>query len=321
MEPQENQMQMPCPKITPKDFFLHIGVIASLYFSAVVFIQLVFAIINTVIEDPLEIYYFADESSLRFAIAALIIGFPLFIFLSWLLHNEEVKNPAKQRFPLRKWLIYLTLFIAGATIAIDLIVLINSFLAGDLSARFILKVITVLAVALVVFGYFYHELKREPENRKGIRILGGIVSLVVLAFVIWGVVLAGSPFQARLERFDQQKVNDLQLIQSHVIDYWINTESLPENLTQVEDAVRGVRIPTDIQTGANYQYNALGELSFELCALFNTASTETESLMEFPRPIGGVFIENEFWTHDEGEVCFERTINPERFEGRTGLKF
>ena len=39
-----------------------------------------------------------------------------------------------------------------------------------------------------------------------------IASLAVLATVIWGIVLVGSPSAARMQRFDAQRLGDLRTI-------------------------------------------------------------------------------------------------------------
>lgn len=140
------------------------------------------------------------------------------------------------------------------------------------------------------------------------------VIAVVLAAIVTGFIIAGSPQEERLRRFDQERLNALQIIQSEIISYWTNKNKLPEQLTLLEDSIRGFRVPVDPQTGASYIYTINGPLSFTLCATFNLPSQE---LMEpqrgmpkaMPYPYGGYMNDN--WTHQEGDTCFDRVIDPD----------
>ena len=146
------------PKSSPKDVFLHLLAIITLYVSAGGFIALLFQYINILFPDQLNSYdsyrISSAYSTIRWAIASLIILFPAYIGVSWFLQKEYVNNPLKRELRVRRWLIYFTLFAAGLIIMGDLVSLIYWFLSGELTARFILKIATVLIVAGVVFGYY-----------------------------------------------------------------------------------------------------------------------------------------------------------------------
>jgi len=58
------------------------------------------------------------------------------------------------------------------------------------------------------------------------------VTAIVLAALVWGFTLAGSPQNERLRRFDSQRVNDLQMIQTYLTDYWQNKSKLPEKINR-----------------------------------------------------------------------------------------
>jgi len=297
-------------KMTPKDFFLHIAAIVTLYISAVSLLTLWFQYINVLFPDQLEFFRDPFSGAIRFSIASLIIIFPLYLFLTRYLNQEIRKHSEKKNLGIRKWLIYITLFVGGVTVVIDLIVLINTFLGGELTVRFILKVLSILIVIGGGFGYYFYDLKgrweREPQLSKTI---GWIVSLIVVVSVAGGFFIIGSPQNQREVRFDQERVRDLQNIQSQLVVFWQQKETLPEDLEQLEDPLSGILIPDDPQTGESYTYRVLGDRVFELCAVFTTESIADERIK----------IRSEFgftdanWSHGIGEVCFERTIDPERF--------
>lgn len=300
-------------KTTPKDFFLHLGSMVMLYVSAISLINLVFQTINYAFPDQLNYYVDPYSSGIRWAIAALIVVFPLYILLSWLIEKDIRSVPERANFAIRKWLIYLTLFVAGITVAIDLIVLINTFLGGEVTMRFILKVITVLIVAGGVFGYFIYDLRRVDRTMPGKNKLFAIgAGLLVLIAIIMGFVIMGSPSAARDIRLDDQRVSELQNIQNQVLFHWQQKGEMPKQLTDLEDSISGYRIPT-LPEGSNYEYRLTGETTFELCAVFNRNSVESSNR---PKPSSPMYYPSgmsENWQHSEGRHCFTRTIDPKLY--------
>ena len=122
-------------------------------------------------------------------------------------------------------------------------------------------------------------------------------SIVVVVAIVWGVVLAGSPGKARTQRFDLQRLNDLQTIfrevQSLCHDPDIKNDlkrALPRTLDELATLARTERINLiDPETGENYVYTVKNENTYELCATF---SMERNSDFEV------------FWNHPSGRHCF-----------------
>lgn len=146
---------------SPKDVFLHLFSIIALYIVAGSFITLIFQYINLAFSDPLE-YYGAQAAygAIRWAIASLIIVFPVYAGSVWMLNKGYRENPATRMIRTRKWLIYFTLFAAAAIIAGDLVALVYSLLNGDLTTRFVLKVVTVALVSGSIFAYYFKNIKQ-----------------------------------------------------------------------------------------------------------------------------------------------------------------
>lgn len=305
-------------KTTPKDFFLWIGTIVTLYVSAVSLLTLLFEYIDVYFADPLQTYYDPYSGAIRFAIASLIIIFPLYLYLTRVINENIRQLPEKKEVAVRKWLIYLTLFIAGITVIVDLIVLIHTFLGGEeLTVGFILKVLSVLVVIGGVFLYYLHDLRGTWEQSKNMsQTIGGLVSVIVLAAIVSGFFIIGSPQTQRLVRFDQQKIQDLSSIQWQIVNFYQQKERLPQTLVELEDPLIGFILPKDPQTKETYEYELVQNLTFNLCADFNKESREYG--IQSPKPVSresSVFfgIENENWMHGEGITCFERTIDPDKF--------
>lgn len=308
-------------KLAPKDFFLNIAVMATLYVSTVSFITLLFQYIDRLFPGNLNRYVDPYAGGISFAIAALIIIFPLYIFFVRFLNTEMRAHPEKRELGIRKWLIFVTLFLAGATVVIDLIVLLHTFFSGqELTAGFLLKVLTIAVVIGGIFYYYLMDLKGKWQKEEKLsKTIGAIVAAVVLLSVVAGFFIMGTPRENRLLRIDMEKVSDLQTIQWQIVNYWQQKEALPQQLSALEDSIGGFEVPTDPQTGAAYTYRVTGGLSFELCAEFNQESPDTSRPLVHPRiedaslARGGV----QNWEHEAGTHCFERTIDPELYPPRS----
>lgn len=152
------------PKASPKDVFLHLFAMGTFYFSVVNFLLLIFEYVNRAFPDAVNAYEYINtysDSTIRFALSSLIVIFPVYILTTWYINKMYAKFPEKRDIRIRKWLVYLTLFIAAGTVIGDLVTLINTFLSGEITTRFILKVIAVLFVAGASFGYYLWDLKRH----------------------------------------------------------------------------------------------------------------------------------------------------------------
>lgn len=298
-------------KITAKDFFLQLGVIVTFYASTIALITLLFEVINFAYPRVTNAYQYYFPS-ISFQVATLIVAFPLFLYLSWLLQKNYVDEPSLRDAPLRKWLAYITLFIAGAVVAGDLVSVIYMFLDGqELTTGFLFKVLALLVIVGGVFFYYLREIRNDitPSERNIWR--AGVI-LLVLGSIVLGFTVIGSPASQRERRYDMQRANDLQGIQWQVVNYWQQKEVLPSNLSELEDPISGFKVPIDPATKATYEYNRTGELSFELCATFSKPSLMSSD-SSTTRPMYAPEISMrvpENWQHGEGRGCFERTIDP-----------
>jgi hypothetical protein len=307
-------------KMTPKDFFLYVGVMVALYVSAFSLLALLFEYINVLFPDKLDAFHGEFNGTIRLSIASLIIIFPTYLALTKVLNRDLRKHPEKKNIWIRKWLVYLTLFVAGIAIIVELIRLINQFLGGDITTQFVLKIVAVLVVTCAVFGYYLYDLKGKWEREAGkAKMIGWITALIVLIAVVSGFFIIGSPKEQRLLRFDQDKVNDLQNIQWQIVNFWQSKEKLPKTLSELKDSISGFTVPIDGQSEEEYQYKTISDLTFELCANFNKESIESQIINERivkSVPVGGFGLKNTNWVHGEGEVCFKRTIDPDLYPVR-----
>ncbi len=307
-------MEQEIKRNMPRDVFLHLLAIVTLYWSAVSFVTLLWQYINHFFLDVLDYYSGNFNGPMRFAVSSLIIVFPIFILVSWFLNKIYEKESQVRESKIRKWLIYLTLFITSLVIIGDLVSVINTLLNGDLKARFILKAISILLVAIVIFWYYLDDVRRETPTKLAKYFAWGTATTVLIV-VIGAFFIIGSPATARLIQFDAQKANDLSIIQSQIVNYWQRKEVLPNSLSDLNDAISGYKVPVDPQSNAAYEYivTDAANLSFELCATFNKPSQKDNSIRA-AYPIGPIGIgADQNWEHSEGRVCFERAIDKQLY--------
>jgi hypothetical protein len=307
-------------KTTAADFFIYLGVLIGLYASVISLINLLFTLINKWLPDINTSYYYYDFSStsIRLAIAVLVIFFPAFMYLSRISTKAIVLTPEKKEIWVRRWFSFLTLFIAGLTIAIDLATLVYRFIGGeDLTLRFVLKVLVVLVIAGVVFRYYLSELRRDftlPTPRR--KYFAYATWLIVVIVIALGIVSIGSPVNQRNIRFDQQRINDLQNIQYQITNYWQQKGILPKEIGDLRDDLSGFVLPLDPETNTAYIYDKDTDNSFKLCATFKTADSSKDNSGKISTPLYEGKNISDVWSHQIGYTCFTRTIDKDLYPVR-----
>jgi len=137
-------------------------------------------------------------------------------------------------------------------------------------------------------------------------VVGLVVAVVVGGAVAAGLVMMGSPSEARLRRLDARRVGDLAQIARHVDLFWARRGALPASLDDLAGELGLGRLPVDPETGGPYGYRPLEANRYEICAEFSTES-QGEPLAAQAR----------FWVHAAGLVCFAVAAEtPEREPGR-----
>lgn len=306
---------METPRVTPKDFFLWAGAMVSLYAGVVAFISLIFEYIDKAFPKPVTDYYYNDiySSSVSYQMAALIVLVPVFMALMRLIRRSIKRDPSRADVWVRRWALFLTVFAAGATMVIDLIVLLTAFLQGeDLTVGFLLKVLTVLLVAGAGFLHFLADLRGYWEtNTARANIINWGVGVLVLLSIISGFFIIGTPQEIRRQKQDDRRVQDLQNVQWQIVNYWQQKGELPTGIDELKDPISDVMIPVDPETAQPYSYEKTGTAAFRLCATFALPGASNTAVA---RPVSGVGPdENDNWQHEAGEQCFDRTIDPERY--------
>ena len=127
------------------------------------------------------------------------------------------------------------------------------------------------------------------------RVAGGVATVAVVGAVAVGVFLLGSPSEERTRRLDERRVSDLGALSSAVDVYWTRHQKLPASLDELRSEPVGRLDLQDPSSGRSYEYRALAERSYEVCAVFERDSATQD------RPVlDGV------WAHRAGRQCFPR---------------
>jgi len=153
----------PQTQLSARDAFVYLVTFAALYLSAYHFGSLLFQFVNLAIPDNLTESNSYAYPRIRFAVSALIVAFPVFLYLSFRTSREISADPLRRNSAVRRWLTYLTLTLAAFIVIGDLIALIYNLLSGELTLRFLLKSAIVAALAGGIFGYYFWTMQADDE--------------------------------------------------------------------------------------------------------------------------------------------------------------
>lgn len=154
----------PKPPLLARDAFLYLVMFGTLYLSAFHVGSLLFQFVDLIFPNRLGVDESEISDTIISSIAALVVAFPLFIWVSYYLHRDISLQPVRRNSPVRNWLTYITLFIAGSIITGDVISLVYTLLSGGVTVHFLLKTSVVGGIAGAIFGYYLRSLRVDQQN-------------------------------------------------------------------------------------------------------------------------------------------------------------
>lgn len=277
-----------------KDAFFYLLTFSTLATWTIGLGSLAFQLIDRWLADPLFTSPYARLASyeITWALAAILIAFPVYLLISRITLRETASDPDKLDSGVRKWLTYMALVIAASIFMGDLINALAFLLRGELTSRFLAKSFVVLTLSGGVFYYYFGGLRRTEASaaRPNRDRLMAIVSIAVVALiVILGFGQLGSPRSQRDERADTERVRKLYMINSQIQNYSNRHGSgLPASLDQLPGGDQ-----TDPITHQRFEYIPGTGTQYQLCATFNKAADDDEAY-------GAANI----WHHPAGHYCF-----------------
>lgn len=156
----------PRASLSAREAFAYLVMFATLYFGTWNLGSLLFDLIDRALPDAASADYIiaATDNSIRWAASALVIAFPVFAFVAHRVSRDVARHPIKRLSPVRRWLTYLTLFLAASVLIGDMTTLVYHVLGGEATLRFLLKVLVVAVLAGAIFGWYLHDLRREEAG-------------------------------------------------------------------------------------------------------------------------------------------------------------
>lgn len=260
---------------------------------------MVFQLVNKHFGTMLIGTSYFNEGLLKTGIAsALIIG-PVYFFVMFVLHRKYKTGELNHKSGVHRWLTYLMLLISALSIIGSLIALISGFLNGDYTANIILKIITIIAIAGCIFGYYFYDLKRDDYSSRSLvsLITGSIVAAVLIIFVVLGFFNVTNPATARLQKIDFQTISAINNVYSMIVGNYQTSGSLEQVLdlapllsSSAPDAYKAVT------------YRLIDKEQFELCGEFLAQAAVSDYSYS-----GDIIWGN----HKAGKVCHTYNIKTE----------
>lgn len=300
---------LPVPRrrvsLDAREAFLHLVLFATLYTSAFSTGSILFWIIERYLRDA-AVYSGSDSfEPLRWAVAAVTTAFPIYLWTSSLAARWLAAEPEKRSSNVRRWLTYLTLFVAAMVLIGNFVGVLSSLLAGEQTLRSLLKAGVVFAIAGIAFGHYLGGLRRDEadSDTAGVRkpsLLGRIGAIGILLTLIAAFLVMGTPQHARTSQLDARRVNDLVQVQGALERRFDRLSRLPESLAELDDSSgEGYqRMPRDPATQGSYAYERVDSLHYQLGATFESADTLDGTGQPIARR----------WRHGVGTQMFDFSI-------------
>lgn len=275
-----------------QDFFLYLVVFFSLAFVAFGEGSILFGFIDKFVTDmDFRSFPVFNQGMVKFGIAALLIAGPIYFVISRIITKRINEQKISLESKVRKWLTYLVLFFASATIIGDLITLVVNFLSGDYAASFLLKVFVILLIAGGIFGYYFWDMRRTEISSPINKISAYVAIAVVIVTFISGFFIIDSPTVSRQKNIDKQTIDNLQAIDSSIQNYFSQSYLLPSKLEELQQTT----FISGIQNIKDVIYKIENPTTYELCAVFMRSNMSDNESWGGPD-----------WKHNEGNFCFKR---------------
>ena len=302
----------PRPYLHAREAFLYLVSFITLYAFAFSLGAVFFGLIDYHFSSSIYRFDPGPSAAQTTALAAVIVAFPLYLFLMRRLATAVAADPERRQSLIRRWLTYLTLVVGAAVILGDVIALLARLLAGDPTAGFVLKVFAILVITGPIFGYYLWDMRQAEDEvtesvARAAPVLRGVVIAAILVVVVtigYSIYLVGTPGQQRDVRLDEQRISDLRNISSNIDTYLGINYRMPSYLTELVGPRYYVRSLEDPGTDVPYDYRVIEGTRYELCAIFATNSSE--GIQGERRTFSETL-----WSHGVGLTCFQLTARAE----------
>lgn len=168
--------------------FQNILMFISLYAFATALYSLIGSIISyyTSSNSPYDVMYSVYSTVTNYSLAAVIVGFPLFVFFFISTYRYYAQNPEMKQVGSKKTLNYITLVITFLIMLFNIVMLVASVVGGTLESRVFLNMLNTFIVNGSIFAYFLYEAKFEKQSPSAKNIYTGLIALSIIVISISG---------------------------------------------------------------------------------------------------------------------------------------
>ena len=104
-------------------------------------------------------------SEVAWQLATIIVAYPCFVFVGWLIARQNERRPDALESGVRAWITYVALVIAAIVVLMDAIWFLNALLRGELTVKFVLDSLVLLVLGGGVFAYYLSGLRPPAAER------------------------------------------------------------------------------------------------------------------------------------------------------------
>lgn len=141
----------------------------------------------------------------------------------------------------------------------------------------------------------------KPQRGRNILVLGSL--FIVVAVVIWGFILTGSPGYNRKLAGDRRRSEDIDALRNAIEQYHRDYKELPRTLEDLSNRQYSYWYKNhreDPTTNQPYGYTPKNTVTYDLCASFELDSKDIARMHNVR--------DRTVWEHPAGRHCFEFTI-------------
>lgn len=270
-----------------------------------------------------------DNDLMKFGLSSLIVTIPIYYGVLFLLNKKLEKKEIEEDSLVRKGITYLAMVAFSAMAIGSLVALLYSYFDGELTTRFVFKVMAFLVVSLFFFGFYFWEIRRVEFSKNSFNKLFFSSLVLTSIALILAFFVIDSPKTAREKRADGALIDNMREASRIVSnkykgkDYFtkdntqniLNKERIVLEMTknknsseeiqkvlenlygEMEVDVKELPKAEDIvgQISKNVSYQPLEDSKYKLCGNFKRTAKEDGA---YPRE------NNEKWSHPKGNHCF-----------------
>jgi hypothetical protein len=267
--------------------------------------MVIFQIINKYVVDQLAEYQTRfNPDILKYAISMLVVAAPIFYAVTRQIFRSLFTGQLDKESGVRRWLVYFILLVSAVVVLGTLVNILNNFLNGELTLKFILKALTVGNIAAIIFSFYLYDIRRVEVSNKRDNVITiyfyASLAIIIVSF-IFSLFIMESPTTTRNRKLDNVIISSFDQIGSVIDSYYSEKGGLPVSLDELRRNYNYLSddVFADPVTGVKFDYQTKSQDEYELCATFRLTS-EIDNQYYSDR----TFIQR--WPHAAGYQCLSQ---------------